>query len=66
MKPESRIEGRKKKNDICIAWSWFFAMVENVMPIGEIRGDEDERDDEEERDAADASARERGSARRAG
>ena len=30
MKPESRMFGRKKKNDICIAWSWFAAMVEKV------------------------------------
>src|SRR5882724_3237735 len=31
MKPESRIEGRKK-NVICIAWSWLRAMEENMMP----------------------------------
>ena len=30
MKPESRIEGRKKKNVICIACSWMRASVEKV------------------------------------
>ena len=29
-KPESRIDGRKKKNVICIACIWFWAMVEKV------------------------------------
>ena len=32
MKPDSRIDGRKKKNVICIACSWFCATVENVSP----------------------------------
>ncbi|MND06747.1 hypothetical protein D3C83_283080 [compost metagenome] len=32
MKPESRIDGRKKKNVICIACSWLRAIDENVMP----------------------------------
>ena len=28
MKPESRIDGRKKNSDICIACIWFRASVE--------------------------------------
>ena len=32
MKPESRMDGRKKKNAIWTACSWFCAMEENVMP----------------------------------
>ena len=30
MNPDRRMLGRKKKNDICIAWSWFVATVEKV------------------------------------
>jgi hypothetical protein len=30
MKPDSRIDGRKKKKVICIACIWFRAMVEKV------------------------------------
>jgi len=30
------MEGRKKKNAICTAWSWFFASVENVMPTARL------------------------------
>ena len=30
MKPDSRKLGRKKKNVICTACSWFWAMVEKV------------------------------------
>ena len=33
MKPESRMDGRKKKNAICTACSWFCARVEKVMPM---------------------------------
>ena len=40
MKPESRIEGRKKKKVICIACSWFCAMVEIVKPT-QVGGDEE-------------------------
>ena len=36
-KPDSRKLGRKKKNVICTAWSWFWATVENV---GARAGDE--------------------------
>ena len=36
MKPESRIEGRKKKNAICIACSWFRAAVEKVKPTARL------------------------------
>src|ERR1044071_4291844 len=36
MKPDSRSEGRKKKNDICTAWSWFSAMVEKVSPTARL------------------------------
>src|SRR3979490_2322026 len=32
MKPERSIDGRKKKNAICIACSWFLAKVEKVKP----------------------------------
>ena len=32
MKPDSRIDGRKKNIPICIAWRWFWAMVEKVLP----------------------------------
>ena len=32
MKPDSRIDGRKKKNVICIACSWLRAMELKVMP----------------------------------
>jgi hypothetical protein len=32
MNPDSRIDGRKKKNVICIACSWFCAIDENVRP----------------------------------
>ena len=32
MKPDSRIDGRKKKNVICIACSWLRAIEEKVMP----------------------------------
>ncbi len=32
MKPDSRIDGRKKKNVICIACSWLRAIDEKVMP----------------------------------
>ena len=40
MKPLIRIDGRKKKNDICMACSWLRAIVLNRKPIGEIGGDE--------------------------
>ena len=40
MKPDSRIDGRKKKNVICIACSWFRASVEKVKPTREVGGDE--------------------------
>ena len=36
MKPESRIEGRKKKNVICIACIWLLASVEKVKPIARL------------------------------
>ncbi|CAN5576792.1 hypothetical protein BH20VER3_BH20VER3_20540 [soil metagenome] len=36
MKPESRIEGRKTKKVICIACSWFFAIIEKVMPMARL------------------------------
>ena len=36
MNPESRIDGRKKKNVICIACSWFFASVEKVNPTARL------------------------------
>ena len=32
----SRIEGMRKKNDICIACSWFCAMVEKVKPMARL------------------------------
>ena len=36
MKPLIRIDGRKKKNDICIAWSWFLASVLNRKPMARL------------------------------
>ena len=36
MKPESRIEGRKKNIVICIACIWFLASVEKVKPIARL------------------------------
>ena len=36
MKPESSSDGRKKKKDICMAWSWFPATVEKVMPMAKL------------------------------
>ena len=36
MNPDSNSEGRKKKNAICIACSWFLAMVEKVMPTARL------------------------------
>jgi hypothetical protein len=40
MNPDSRIDGRKKKNVICIACSWFCAIDENVRPERQIGRDE--------------------------
>ena len=34
--PESRMDGKNTKTDICMACSWFFAMVENVMPMARL------------------------------
>jgi hypothetical protein len=36
MKPESRIEGRKKNIVICIACIWLLASVEKVKPIARL------------------------------
>jgi hypothetical protein len=36
MKPDSRIEGRKKNIAICIACSWFAATVEKVKPTARL------------------------------
>ena len=53
MNPDSSIDGRKKKNDICMAWSWFLATVEKVMPIARLATMNSEGRGEQQAEAAD-------------
>ena len=66
MKPDSRIDGRKKKNAICIAWSWFLARVENVIPMARFAAMKRSGDGVEQDEAADHRDTEQEAGRRRG
>ena len=53
MKPDSRIDGRKKKKVICIACSWLRASVEKVKPTARLARHEQHRPLNQQREAAD-------------